>query len=123
MIFQVLADCLRCTNAYTHALLLTFDHVRGGISLILSILNSFVLLEVIWNCFWFLCKSFLIPAVRSWLITFVVHENEQACIIVCLGAYMRSVFVVDKYIGCISIVGSGLEFLLISVSLLFDPGS
>ena len=53
----------------------------------------------------------------------MVHENEQACIIVCLGAYMRSVFVVDKYIGCISIVGSGLEILLISVSLLFDSGS
>ena len=58
LIFQVLADCLRCTNAYIHKLLLTFDHVRGGISLILSILNSLVLLEVVWNCCWFLCKSF-----------------------------------------------------------------
>ena len=97
--------------------------MRGGISLILNILSSFVLLEVVWDCCWFLCKSFLISAVRNWLITFVVHENEQACIIICLGACVRSVFDVDKYIGCISVVRSGLKFLLISVSLLFDSDS
>ena len=53
----------------------------------------------------------------------MVHENGQACIVICLGACVRSVFDVDKYIECISVVRSGLKFLLISVSLLFDSSS
>ena len=97
--------------------------MRKGISLTLHTLSSFLLLEVVWNCCWFLCKSFLIPTVRSWLITFVVHENGQACIVICLRACVRSVFDGDKYIECISVVRSGLKFLLISVCLLFDSGS